>query len=156
MHGTPYCHQSIRFRILKRYSYLEQKGKFHYKTPIFKDKLNYSSTTIPRLHMKFQIPRSRVNSELTIGDKNAKIPGFIIIYVRACNKIISQLQNKKLEAVSDLNLNVTGSSCSVRLALHSSRVARECSRGKDAGRRGENARVEASQDRGKTARGAVP
>lgn len=44
--------------------------------------------------MKFQIPRSRVNFELTIGDKNAKISGFIIISTRACNKFISQLQNK--------------------------------------------------------------
>lgn len=69
-----------------------------------------------------------MNSVLTIGDKNAKISGFIIVSARACNKFISQLQNKKLEAVSDLNLNIPGSSCSVRLALHSSRVARECSR----------------------------
>lgn len=104
--------------------------------------------------MKFQIPRSSVNSELLV--KNAKISGFIIVSARACNKFISQLQNKKLEAVSDLNLNITGSSCSVRLALHSSRVARECSRGNDAGGRVENARVEGSQDRSKTARGAVP
>lgn len=106
--------------------------------------------------MKFQIPRSRVNSELTIGDKNAKISGFIIVSARACNKFISQLRNKKLETVSDLSLNITGSSCSVQLALHSSRVARECSRGKYAGGRDENARVEGSQDRSKTARGAVP
>lgn len=101
MHGTPYCHQSIRFRILKRFSYLEQKGKFHNKTSIVKDKLYNSCTIIPGLPMKFQIPRSRVNSELTFGDKNAKLPGFIIIYARACNKFISQLQNKKLEAVSE-------------------------------------------------------
>lgn len=62
---------------------MEQKGKFHYKTPIFKDKLNNSSTIIPGLPMKFQIPRSCVSSELIIGDKNAKIPGFIIINVCA-------------------------------------------------------------------------
>lgn len=140
----------------KNDSYLEQKRKFLNKTPIFKDKLNNSSAIIPGLPMKFQIPRSRVNSELIIGDKYAKISGFIIVSARACNKFISQLQNKKLEAVSDLNLNITGSFCSVLLALHSSWVARECSRGKDAGRRDENARVEGSQDRSKTAIGAVP
>lgn len=71
---------------------MEQNGKFHNKTQIFKDKLNNSSTIIPGLPMKFQIPRSRVNSEHTIGDKSAKISGFIIVSARACNKFISQLK----------------------------------------------------------------
>lgn len=69
VHRTVINRYNLEF---KNASYLEQKGKFHNKTQIFKDKLNNSSTIIPGLHMKFQIPRSRVNSELTIGDKTPK------------------------------------------------------------------------------------